>query len=130
MSRASALARGQLVAELSMIDACVIDRAAAGSQDDFSGTVTPAYTVVYTGKCRIQQERHQAEPHDAGQDYILLQRTQLQLPMSVVGVQVRDRVTVTVSRDPDLVGRSFLVLDLAHKTDATARRITVTERTN
>jgi hypothetical protein len=130
MSRESVVARAQAAAEAGMVDACVIDRVSGQAQDDFSGTVTDTYATVHSGKCRIQQEQLQAEHHEAGQDQILLQRTQLQIPVSVVGVQVRDRVTVTASRDPDLVGRSFLVRALAHKTDESARRLTVTERTD
>jgi hypothetical protein len=56
---------------------------------------------------------------------------EVQLPMTVVGLQVGDEVHMTGSRtDPDLVGRVFLVRALAHKTDATARRVQCTQRTD
>jgi hypothetical protein len=39
-------------------------------------------------------------------------------------------VTITASvNDPDLVGRVFLIRDLFHKTEPTARRVGVIERT-
>jgi hypothetical protein len=100
--------------------------------DPDSGAVTNNYVAPdpYTGRCRMQQSLAQADQHDAGQDYVLLVRFVLQLPMTVVGVRVGDEVTITASRDPDLVGRVFLVRDLFHKTDASARRVGVTERTS
>jgi hypothetical protein len=48
----------------------------------------------------------------------------------VTGLEVGDEITITASRDPDLVGRAFLARDLFHKTDLTARRVGVTERTD
>lgn len=132
MSRAALLGRARAAAEAGMVDACLIERATgAPTRDDFSGTVTDVYAPVYTGRCRMQQEQVQAERHDVGEDDVLLQRQQLQLPMAVLGLQVGDRVTITASlSDPDLAGRVFLVRDLAHKTDASSRRVTVTERTD
>jgi hypothetical protein len=49
--------------------------------------------------------------------------------VSVTGLEVGDEVTITASRDPDLIGRAFLVRDLFHKTDASSRRVQLTERT-
>lgn len=130
MSRADGLARGQLAAELGMVDSCVIRHRAGESVDPFSGTITPTWSDLYAGKCRVQQRPAQSQQHDAGEDYQLQLRLEVQVPMSVVGVEVGDQITITVSQDPDLVGRVMLVRDLAHKTDATARRIGVTERTD
>lgn len=130
MSRASVLARGQAAAEAGMVDACTVRRLTGSTVDDFSGVSTPDYDDVYTGKCRVQQRATGATRVDAGEDSILLLGMELQLPMSVTGLQVRDLVTITASvNDPDLVGRVFLVRDLAHKTDATARRVGIQERT-
>ena len=51
-----------------------------------------------------------------------------QVPMSVTGLRVGDRITVTAStHDADLVGRVFVVLGLAHGTHKTARRLQVQE---
>ncbi len=131
MSRATVLARGRVAAETGMVDTCAIRRNTGESTDDFSGTVTINWLDLYDGKCRVQQAQAQAHQHDAGEDYLLLLRLEVQLPMSVVGLQVGDEITMTASTyDDDLVGRVFLIHDLAHKTEATARRVQVTERTD
>jgi hypothetical protein len=130
MSRALAFARGRTAAELGMVDACTIRRESGGSTDQTTGVHTPTWSALYTGKCRVQQALAQAAQHDAGEDYLLMLRLEVQLPMSVTGLEVNDELTITTSaHDGDLVGRVFLVRDLFHKTEATARRIQVIERT-
>lgn len=131
MSREALIARGRAAAERGMVDACTIRRVVGESRDDFSGTVTDDYDDLYAGKCRVQQALAQAASEDAGEDYVLLLRLEVQLPMSVDGLRVGDVVTITSSAlDADLVGRVFLIRDLFHKTHATARRVQVTERTD
>lgn len=115
-----------------MVDACTVRRRTGESTDLDTGAITPTYLSPnpYAGRCRVQQAQAQAQQHDAGQDYLLLLRLEVQLPMSVVGLQVGDEITITASvNDADLVGRVFLIRDLAHKTEATARRVQCTERT-
>lgn len=129
MSRASVLARGQLAAAAGMTDTCTIRRVTGQTTDDFSGEVVDVFTGLYAGKCRVQQHQAQAGRRDVGESDLLLLELEVQLPLSVVGLQVSDEIAVTGSGDPDLVGRVFLIRDLAHKTEATARRVQCTERT-
>jgi hypothetical protein len=132
MSRAVVLARGRLAAELSMVDTCTIRRRTGVTTNQDTGVPTVTYLSPdpYAGKCRVQQHQAQSQQQTAGEDYLLLLRLEVQLPMSVVGLEVGDEITVTASaNDPDLPGRTFLIHDLAHKTDATARRVQCTERT-
>jgi hypothetical protein len=133
MSRASVLARGQVAAEASMTDACTIRRPTGGSTDQTTGVRTKTYVSPdpYTGKCRVQVLFVRSQPHDAGEDYVRLLRLQLQLPVAVTGLQVLDEVTITAAaHDADLVGRTFLISDLFHKSEPTARRVEITERTD
>jgi hypothetical protein len=130
MSRDSVLARAQAAAVLGMADTCTIRRLAGSSTDQDAGDITPTWTSLYAGKCRVQQRQAEAAQHDAGEDYQLLLRLTVQLPVTVTGLKVGDEITITASRDADLVGRVFLVRDLAHKTDQSARRVGVTERTS
>ncbi|MGW5556856.1 DUF6093 family protein [Micromonospora sp. NPDC003944] len=124
------LARGRAAAERLMVDECVIRRVTGEASDD-DGNVVNSYESLYSGKCRIQQHVGQAAQADVGEDFQLMLRLEVQLPMSVAGLEVGDEVTVTASvHDPDLPGRVFLVRDLAHKSHATARRVGVTERTS
>lgn len=125
------LAQGRAAAEALMTDACTVRRRSGETTDD-DGVITPTYGPdLYAGKCKIQQTNAQAAQADVGEDYQLLLRLEVHLPMSLVGLEVGDEVTVTESAyDPDLPGRVFLIRDLAHKTHATARRVGVTERTS
>ncbi|MET0426278.1 MAG: DUF6093 family protein [Actinoplanes sp.] len=132
MLREDVLRRAQAMAVAGMRDSCTIRRVIGQTEDEDTGKVTKTYLspAPYTGQCRMQQAIAQAQQQDVGEDYQLLVRFELQLPMTVTGIQVRDEVTITASRDADLVGRVFLVRDLFHKTDASARRIGVTEKTD
>lgn len=114
-----------------MVDACTVRRITGTSTDQTTGVRTPTYLTLYTGPCRIQQSLAQAAQHDTGEDYVLLLRLEVQLPtVGTEGVKVNDEITVTAAvNDADLVGRVFLVRDLFHKSEATARRVGVIERT-
>lgn len=128
MSRASVLVRGRTAAEAGMVDTCTIRRRTGESTDSGTGVVTPTFATLYTGKCRVQQAIVQSQQIEAGQDYALQLRLELQLPMSVTGLEVADEVTITAAvHDADLLGRVFKIRDLAHKTHATARRVQMIE---
>lgn len=127
---APALARGRALAESLMVDTCTITRTTGESTNEDTGVVTPTTEDVYAGKCRVQQSQLGADstPADPGEAYVRLVAFELQLPMSVLGLRVGDVATITASAlDPDLVGRAFNILGLAHKTHATARRLQVQE---
>jgi hypothetical protein len=132
MSAESALARGRMAAEALMVDACTIRRVTSRTADPVSGD--PAVTYLspdpYAGKCRVQQAQAQAQREDIGEDNLLLLRLEVQLPMTVVGLEVGDEITITASAyDPDLPGRVFLIHDLAHASHKTSRRVQCIERT-
>jgi hypothetical protein len=132
VNRDALTARGQAAAEAGMVDACVIRRRSGPTTDPDTGVVTPTYTTVYTGKCKTQQAPAggNANPSVVGEAYLLMLRLEVHLPMTVAGLDTDDEITITSSRDPDLVGRVFLIRELAHKTYATARRVGVQERTS
>lgn len=130
MSRATVLARGRRAALASMADTCTIRRVAGQVTDKNTGNVTATYATLYAGKCRVQSAKAQGEQHTAGEDYQLLLHLEVQLPISVTGLQVADQMTITAAvNDPDLAGRTFLIRDLMHKSEATARRVSVLEKT-
>lgn len=125
------LARGRAAAEALMQDQCTIRRRTGEATDPVSGEITPTYEPIYSGRCRVQQPTGTAQEQDAGEASVLLLRFELQLPMSVVGVQADDEVLLTASvHDPDLAGREFLVRGLSHKTHAVMRRFQVEESTS
>lgn len=132
MSRETVLARGRAAAEKGMVDSCVITRPGGTVSDKVTGQAVEVDVVTVYGadplnrKCRIQQAPDQAASADnSGENYTLLSKRELQLPVLTSGdVRARDRVTITACpNDPSLVGKVFLVQDEAGKTDATARRL-------
>lgn len=130
MSRQALLARAQAAALAGMVDTCTVRRRTGESTDKLTGAVTPTYSTLYTGICRAQQRGAATaeRARDVGEQQVLMLHIEIQLPMSVTGLQLADEVTLSVSQDADLIGRVFFVRDLAHKTDASARRMQCEER--
>lgn len=133
MSRASVLARGRAAAEAGMVDTCTITRANVTGVNMQTGEQTMTTTTVYTGPCRVQQRvPGGARSTTAGAAELLMLRLEVQLPVSADtdGLKAGDKVTITAAAsDPDLTGRVLLVRELAHKSEATARRLGVEEVT-
>lgn len=130
MSVSEAVAAGRMAAEALMVDTCEIRYVTATTTDDLTGQVLEQTAVRYTGPCRVQQPAAQGQRDDVGEVTVTVLRLQLQLP--VVGTELvarGDRVVLTASVDAALLGRTWRVRDLAHKTHATARRMTIEEVT-
>jgi hypothetical protein len=131
MSATTAVLAGRRAAEALMVDGCTIQRVTGTSTNDTTGVVTPTYSMIYAGKCRVQQIVPVSKPADIGQAQVWLQRLELQVPISVTGIASDDLVTITASLlDADLVGRTFRVRELGHKTHLTARRVQLEEQTS
>lgn len=131
MSRASVLALGRVAATLGMIDVCTIRRE-TGQATDPNGFVTPIWTTIYSGPCRVQQMATEAREETPGQARVLLVRRELQLPVDSSGnVHADDVATIdSCVHDADLVDRVFVIRGEAAKTEATARRLGIDEVTS
>jgi hypothetical protein len=129
VSREKALAGGQELAEAGMTDACVVERR-TGETTGAGGVITPTRSTLYTGKCRVQSNALTRQGSDIGEAYVVVERHEVQLPMSVTGLREGDQITITASGDADLVGRVYTVRDVLRKTHLTARRVTVLEVTS
>ncbi|HEX2551113.1 MAG TPA: DUF6093 family protein [Nocardioidaceae bacterium] len=128
MSATSALLRGRVAAEALMLDTCTIRRVASSTSDPDTGVKTPTYTTVYSGKCKVQQRSTAANPTDVGEAELLASQLELHIPVSATGVRADDVATIDTSvLDPDLAGQVFTIRGEAHKSYATARRLTVEE---
>ena len=126
----AALPRLREQAESLMVDECKIEYVSGTTWDEDSGTSTPTYVTRYSGKCRAQTTLTSESQQGAGERKWTIQSLTVSVPMSVTGVAVGDRVTITdTALDLDLVGRVFTVVALAHKTHMTARRLRVEEVT-
>lgn len=131
MSAASLLARGRTFAEQLMVDTCLIRRK-TGETTDSDGVVTPTWSTVYSGPCRMKQANAQANAQDVGEAALLMLRFELQLPVTgTEGIQADDQATITASAlDPDLVNRKFAVRGLSHASLGVMRRLQVEETTS
>lgn len=130
MSRASVVARGRQMAARGMVDTCVVRHQTGTAVDPDTGKVTPTYTDVYTGACRVQFRGLATQSPTSGQQRVDLLSAELQLPIAVTQVLVNDVVEVTTSLDPDLPGRLLRIKNLMHGTHKTARRLQIEEVTS
>lgn len=131
MDRTALIEQARQFAERGFADRCTITRRTSTEGTDSDGNVVESVEALYAGPCRIQQGQPNAERNGAGEAYLLLLAIVVQLPMSVTGLEPDDVVTVDSSAtDPDLPGRKFVVRGLAHKTDASSRRIQAQEITS
>jgi hypothetical protein len=130
VSAADALLAGRREAEALMIDACTAARPGESITDPDTGEVTPSSTPVYSGPCKVQQTISQASNPTAGSHAFTVQDSRVDFPVSAGPLMVDDIVTVTASAlDSQLVGSVFRVVELFHKTMATAQRTRVEEVT-
>ena len=130
MSATSALIRGRLLAISLMVDACTIKHPIGSATDPNTGAVTPSYTTVYTGPCKVQGGMS-ASGQDVAEAHLAVLNPFVHVPVTVTGVVQGDVVTITASvNDPELVGRVFRVQGPDHKSFATARRLQCTEVTS
>lgn len=127
MNLRGVLSRARRTAERLMVDECTIRRQ-TGLVTDALGNVTPAYETIYTGKCKVQTFTNRELMKDGGEHQFIVQRYEVHVPVSAVGVHINDEAVVTASAfDADLVGRAYRVVGLLNKSEATARRLGVEE---
>jgi hypothetical protein len=130
VSAASLLARGRAAAAALMVDACTIQHVTGSTTNTTTGMVTPTYSTLYTGPCKVQGGQSDSG-QDVGEAHLAVLGLTVHVPISVVGVVETDVVTITASvNDPELVGRVFRVSGPVHKSYATARRLPVIEVTS
>lgn len=128
---ADMLARSRARAEALMVDTCTIRRVSGSVTDPDTGVVSPDYSVVYSGLCKVQSTQPQAQTPTAGEHKWTIQQGAVHIPALAPAVMVGDEVVLDSSaHDPHLVGRSFRVVELLHKTWATAQRLNVEEVTS
>jgi hypothetical protein len=131
VSATAAVRRGQVAAVRLMVDTCVIRRRGPEVTNPDTGVVTPTWTQIYNGPCKLQESAGfgaaGTEPQ-AGEHKFVLQGWRLHLPIAETGPTDGDVAEVTTAGvDPDLVGRRYRLGGDFAKTFATARRIQVEE---
>lgn len=131
MSAVAAVLRGRRRAEALMVDECTIRRTTGdpGPLDPETGEREPAEsTTVYYGACKVQTyEPHESKPDSAGHVYTV-QRYHIHVPIAAGPMAIDDRIEITASKiAPHLVGRTYRVAGLHHKSLTTAQRLLVDE---
>jgi len=130
VSAEAAVIAGRREAEALMVDACTVTRPGDPVTDPETGNVTPSSTFVYSGPCKVQQTISQASNPNAGGHSFTVQDSRVDFPVAAGPLLVDDVVTITASvLDPQLVGREMRVVELFHKSFATAQRTRVEEVT-
>lgn len=113
-------------AESLMLDSCTVQRPGEPTTDPDTGAVTPSLSAVYTGPCKVQQTIAQSSNPTAGGHQFTIQDSRVDFPVAAGPLMVDDVVTVTASvLDPQLVGTVFRIVELFHKSMATAQRTRV-----
>lgn len=112
-----------------MVDTCLIERKTG--ETTTGGVITPTWSTVYQGRCRLKSETTMGQGADIGEAYRVIGRHVLQLPVTATGLAEGDRVTMSTSAlDPDLPGRVYVLREVNRATHATRRELTLIEVTS
>lgn len=122
MRAAIATRRGRQRAEYLMSDSCLVERSVGEVTDPVTGVVSEGWETVYEGVCKVQGRQAQASSPVAGGHAFTVEQLMIHLPVSAQS-RLDDRVTImTATMDPDLVGATFRLTELARGTYRTADR--------
>ena len=108
-------------------DECLITRITQQAQYVRDGTDLPEIRVtIYEGRSAINPHMSRRDRFDEfGQGLIFTRQYRLKIPWDAPLPQIRDRVVMTASRDPELIGREMEIRDPVVSTNVGYRRVTV-----
>lgn len=132
MSAVSFLKQGRKEAERLMVDTVTITRVTTSDTvDEDTLQYEETVDVIYSGKAKVQTYEPFEQNPEAGGHSFTVQRYRIHVPAETEDIRVDDTVTVTASElDVSLVGKSYRVAALLHKSFATAQRLFVDEIVN
>lgn len=109
------------------VDECIITRITGEGTLLPNGFIDPdPRDTIYTGPCAIYPILSRRDRFDElAEGLVFTRQYRVDLDWSVDNVQIRDRFVVTVSQDPQLIGREFEVRDVVVETNIGLRRLTV-----
>lgn len=131
MTATSALLDGRALALSLMVDKCTITVSGEPTLDPVTLQLVTSIATLYAGPCQVSGTS-QAQSGTAEVEGRLQyeQARTFKVPVEVVGVPVGATITVTAAAlDQEMVGRSFTVRAVEHKSFITSRRITAEEVT-
>jgi len=122
---AGATRMGRALAE-SMMESTVIIKRAGVPSEDANGVLTPTYSTIYSGVCRLRVTEARSDEVAAAGQGLAKQNPTLSIPVSASGsadVRVDDIATVTTPLDSvTVIAR---IAGLHSQTHSTARRFPV-----
>lgn len=129
MTATGAVHAGRAAARALMVDACTITHPGEQVTDRRTGGVYAVPdTLEYTGACKIQSYQPFEQNPEAGAHSYTIQRYSVHVPVGAYVPHIGDVVTITAAAmDPHLVGRTYRVVALLHKSLATAYRLAITD---
>ena len=127
MTLDAVLSRGRARALQLMTETCTVRRAGTPSTDANTGVVTPTWSTIYSGVCRVQEtgaiggnEPAEVAASDAAYTATMI----ISMPMSATGMLPGDQVVIGTSQyDTALPGRVMTIIRVQAKGHATARRV-------
>jgi uncharacterized protein (UPF0218 family) len=129
MSAAERLVRfGRVQAEQLMVDTCRLETVGDAVTDPVTAVVTTPKTLVYAGKCKLQNQKAFPSNPDAGEHQFTTTPEELHLPVTV---QARTGLLVTMvsAFDEVNVDRTFRIRSVDRKSLQTALRCQIEEVT-
>lgn len=125
---AAGLAAIQAEAESLLVDVCNLQRKSGTTTDPTSDMVSDVWTSYRTGiACRVRAASLQPRESVAGAQYVTAVSAVVSVSMSIDDVRIDDRVMVTESRDPSLIGVPLYVRGVPRGSQLTLRRLSVSE---
>jgi len=116
---------GRTLAE-SMMESTVVIKRAGTPSEDANGVLTPTYTTIYSGVCRLRMTEARSDEVAVAGQALAKQNPTLSIPVSATGsadVRVDDIATVTTPLDSLIVlGR---IAGIHSQTHSTARRFPI-----
>lgn len=114
------------IQSLAMVDEVRIDHPSGPVTDRDTGAVTETWDLVYEGAARVPRADASTRVVVTGETITPAQPTVL-VPWDTTGVRPDDRVTVTRSVSPGMVGRVLWVTDTSPRTFQSAVHLTCRE---
>lgn len=109
-----------------MTDTCLVTRAGADPvlNEDTGNYEAADPATVYAGKCRVRSPQSQAMTRSGGEQYQIINRVAVWLPVGGSGFTTGDLVTITASPfNPQLSGARYVVRSVDDQSHASSLRL-------
>lgn len=130
MHLSMALSRGRRAARARMLETGVVKYVSGkGAQDEETGEKPDVFTTRFTSVCRVSDGRESGQfvESEAGGKQVSAPTPHLHFPVTASTLTIREDDLVDVSGSAEVDGRTYRVLAVPAKSQATALRLPVRE---